>query len=77
MDCALRMLRKQILYNMVSLTSWHEIEWTEIILMANVFRKHLLVTNLSVSFGLSAIGDYIQQKYENHKKSVLVKEITA
>ena len=45
--------------------------------MANVFRKHLLVTNLSVSFGLSAIGDYIQQKYENHKKSVLVKEITA
>jgi len=34
-----------------------------------LFKKNLFVTNLSISVGLSAFGDYLQQKYENRNKT--------
>ena len=31
----------------------------------NLFRKHLFMTNIGISFGLSGLGDVMQQKLEH------------
>ena len=36
-------------------------------LLQNMFKSHLFTTNVTLSVGLSALGDYLQQNYE--KKS--------
>ena len=36
-------------------------------MLTKLFRNYLLVTNTVVSIGISATGDIIQQKYEQHR----------